>query len=731
LLIWAPIVKRRGMKRQGFKLWRSIDDDPQIFIAPKLLRSKFVVIDLYSHDSQLDPCLYLDEGKGFDPEQEIVLNPANAAIYIINISDNNALRKIRFDPATFPSEFEVSIFTGYNELDISSYVARKLKRTRAVEAQHQIICQTIDLGSNAPLKPTKKTVSPQSFFDHTIALAAMKYSGLAEKPLKDLISFITPVYNASPEHLDQLVKSLTSQAHEVWELILSDDGSTSKDTLEWLDHHKPLPSIKILRNNRNEGIAAASNRGLSVARGNWVGLIDHDDALAPFSLHTFIDTIKKHPLAQLIYTDEVITNNSLQPKGYFLKPAFDPILLSGVNYINHLTLYRNNRLQEIGGFREGFDGSQDYDLLLRYLRGLKTSEIIHLPYPAYLWRRHDASLTSQSLHVATEKARNSLKDLYSHKDEEIEIDEALDKTLHRVRFDKLEREWPGVSIVIPSINSFNLISRILDGLNNNTDYPNLEIIIQDNGTTENNVLELYGLQKNINMNFSVEIIHEKFNFSKSINRGMQRAKRDYVLLLNNDIEIIDRNWLKEMVSCFDYAEVGIVGARLLYPNSRLQHAGVIVGLGNVAGHWFCGATLNQPGPMNRLKVRQSFSAVTGACMLISRACIEAVGAFDEENFAIAYNDIDFCLRASQKGFRVMWTPFATLYHYESATRGSDETKNNIDRFNQEKLNLRTKYALTDFIDPAFSPWYTKTHANPRLTILSKLPESRMFFSVPK
>jgi len=202
------------------------------------------------------------------------------------------------------------------------------------------------------------------------------------------------------------------------------------------------------------------------------------------------------------------------------------------------------------------------------------------------------------------------------------------------------------------------------------------------------------------------------------------ATGDHVLLLNNDIEVTDPGWLKEMVACLAYPNAGIVGARLVYPDGTLQHVGVIVGLGGVAGHWFCGQPASQPGPMGRLMVRQTLSAVTGACMLISRECRAATGEFDEKTFAIAYNDVDYCLRAGERGFRTVWTPFATLVHHESASRGSDETPANQPRFLREQEALRAKYGLESYVDRAFNPWYGRRSSKPGPASLEQLPEPR-------
>jgi GT2 family glycosyltransferase len=284
--------------------------------------------------------------------------------------------------------------------------------------------------------------------------------------------------------------------------------------------------------------------------------------------------------------------------------------------------------------------------------------------------------------------------------------------------------WPLVSIIIPNRDAFPLISRLLAGLAERTSYPAFEIIVVDNGTTDPRVLDLYAKYRHCSIPFRYDIEPAPFNFSRQINRGFALASGELILLLNNDVEVIESDWLCEMASCFSYPDTGIVGARLLYSDTRLQHAGVIVGLGGLAGHWFVGHHKSFPGPMSRLHVRQSLTAVTGACMLISRACFGTVGNFDEREFAIAYSDTDFCLRAVSKDFRVVWTPFATLIHHESATRGSDMNLANRDRYEREKENLRRRHGTETFEDRAFSPWYTRGQSRPSATLLDQLPKAR-------
>ncbi len=461
--------------------------------------------------------------------------------------------------------------------------------------------------------------------------------------------------------------------------------------MKWLDSHAAGANVTILRNRENLGIAAATNRGIAQATGRWIGLVDHDDALAPFAVVQIAKAWALSPACQFLYTDEIVADRNLRPVDYFLKPAWDPVLLSGVNYINHLSLYRRDRLLKIGGLRDEFQGSQDYDLLLRYTSGLGADDILHLPYPAYLWRRDGTSFSAKFIDLATSNARRALAENYAQEQGPAVIDQAMTPDLHRVRFDLMRTAWPLVSIVIPSRDALPLISQILGSLTKLTDYPALEIIIIDNGSRDPEVLRLYEHYRQGRVPFTASIHEEPFNFSRSINRGIAMAKGDLILLLNNDIEVLEGNWLKEMVSCFDYPDTGIVGAKLLYPDRTLQHVGVIAGLGGLAGHWFIGRDEDFPGPMGRFRVRQSLSVVTGACMLLSRACIERVGYFDEKVFGIAYNDVDYCLRAIGLGMRVVWTPFATLVHHESASRGSDETAENIARFRRDQQNLRERH----------------------------------------
>jgi GT2 family glycosyltransferase len=572
------------------------------------------------------------------------------------------------------------------------------------------------------LKLRSNRTNAASFFAHIVSLAAEQadWTPLAAP----FVSLVVPVLDTNPMYLDELVASVRAQRPGAWELILSDDCSKSKATRAWLDRHAAAPDLCILRHAANRGIAGATNAGVAAASAPWLAFLDHDDALAPFALDRVWRALSVAPCCLFLYTDEVVADGRLRPVDLFLKPAFDPALLSGVNYTNHLSFFRRDRLAALGGLRDGFDGSQDYDLVLRYTRDLSRGECLHLPYPAYLWRRDGASYSARFLERATENARRALAQAYTVDAAEPRVEAALGGNLHRIRFDVRLKVWPLVSVIIPNRDSLVLISRVLDGLTRGTDYPCLEIIVIDNGTKDGEVLALYGRHGSERAAFQAVVEEEPFNFSRAINKGLARAQGEMILLLNNDIEILEPGWLKEMASCFAYPDVGVVGAKLLYPDRTLQHAGVIVGYGGLAGHWFHKHPENFPGPMGRLWVRQSLSAVTGACLLVSREALRRVGPLDETRFAVAYNDVDLCLRALAAGYRIVWTPFAALVHHESASRGSDKTPANRARFRREKENLSARHATDRYEDFAINPWYSKHRSTPEWARLARLPEAR-------
>ena len=660
------------------------------------------------------PRLYFDWGRGFVQAESATLPSGRTLLLVLDPADCADLRALRFDPFEGEGEFELSFALG-------SAGETLAQRVEADARQAHIALRDYAPRRRArPAGRLRAPGSPQDHFLHVCTLAGAELAGrFAMPPAMPLISLVCPLYNTPPAWLDDLLASFARQVPGFAELVLSDDGSTSAKTAAWLTSHARTPGLVILRARANRGIAAASNAGVAAARGAFVGFIDHDDALAPHAVAVLARAMEDNPGVKFFYTDELIADAKLRAVGFFDKPAFDDVLLSGVNYINHLSLYRRDVLTAAGGFREGFDGSQDYDLLLRALKTLRRDEIAHVPYPAYVWRRDGRSFSVKFIDKATANARRALSEAYAS----APVTAANLPDLHRVRLD-LVAARPKVSIVVPNRDAFLLMREVADGLFARTHYPDFELIVVDNGSTDPDTLALYEQLRRERPNFKLHMDTSPFNFSAQVNQGVALASGEAILLLNNDVEVLAPDWLAEMVGCLAYPGAGIVGARLLYPGGALQHAGVVVGLGGLAGHWHVGAKPDFPGPMGRLAVRSTMSAVTGACMLISRACWEATGPFDETRFAVAYNDVDFCLRARAAGFRTLYTPFATLTHHESATRGPDDSGPNHARFLRDQAALIERHRTPDFSDPVMSPWHGRDQSEPRRVTLDRLPPAR-------
>ena len=437
------------------------------------------------------------------------------------------------------------------------------------------------------------------------------------------------------------------------------------------------------------------------ARAPFVARLDAAGRLAPFAAERIAAALAANPQTYALYTDEAATDASGRPAEIVLKPAFDPVLLDSFDYFGRLAVYRRELVLALGA------PASDYELALRVAETAPAGAILHLPYPAYIGPPRPPDPDAAA---ALRRVRG-----------EIALAPGIAPDRLRPTLNPEPRAWPKVSVVIPSRDAPALIAETLAGLYERTDYPDFDVTIVDNGSTDPQTLALYQRWRERQR---VEIKPAPFNFSRAVNRGAALSDGPLLLLLNNDIEVIEPGWLKELVGGFDYPQVGIVGAKLLYPDGTLQHAGVIAGLAGYAGHWHVGKKESDLGPQRRLAARQSMSVVTGACMLVSRACFERLGGFDEKAFAIAYNDVDFCLRAGAVGFRVLWTPFARLVHHESVSRGSDETKANRARFALEKAALRERHRTEALEDRAYNPWAARGHSDPWPVARATLPAPR-------
>ncbi|WP_376742686.1 glycosyltransferase family 2 protein [Ensifer canadensis] len=707
-------------------LWLAEGDDPYFLIRFSPLRERYVVIKLASRSGEIQPKLYVNRGRGFREEEALTAGSGRNFLIVADVGSFGTICTLRLDPASEPCQLTLEVRAIRSAIALQHFISDQQRQNSEL-----IVARFSRLPRFWKKLPTIRLGRRKTVAARYVEQARILSDKLLPGQLgctDPWLSIVVPVYNAPVRYLNELVSSFEQQNIEGVELVLSDDGSDSSDTLGWFTSRPAKPNVVLVANPINKGIALATNSGIGAARGEWVALLDHDDVIAPNGLTVIQTAIATHPDAEFFYTDELVVNDALEPIGLMLKPAYDPVLLTGVNYINHFSVYRRQRLNEIGKLRSGFEGSQDYDLLLRYLEGLDDAMIIHVPYPAYWWRQTGTTYSSKFIDRATDNARAALKDKFARAGKATEVTEALTTTLHRIRFGTSATNRPKISIIIPNKDSYALMATLLKGIYEQTTYDNHEVIVIDNGSTEPATLALYNEYGQRFPSFSCHIKQATFNFSRAINEGMERASGEHFLLLNNDVEIIDGGWLDELVDCLSYDHVGIVGAKLLYPDRRLQHAGVITGFGGLAGHWYLNKPEDFGGPMNRLHVRNSMTCVTGAVMLISGECARQIGQWDEENFAVAYNDVDYCLRAHKAGFRIVWTPFACLIHHESVSRGSDRGGENSKRFEREQENLKRLHLTHTFDDPASNPGYSTDRSDPKITPFSSLPVPRRWFT---
>jgi len=515
-------------------------------------------------------------------------------------------------------------------------------------------------------------------------------------------SILMPVYNAPQDFLHQAIESVMGQFYQDWELCVVDDASPDKAVQAILeDYGRKDARIRPMYRDENGGIAVATNTALAAASGDWVVLMDHDDVLPSHALYMIAERLNRCPHATIVYSDEDHIDPFGQRSHPYFKPDFNYDLLLGQNLFNHLTAYRADLAQSVGGFREGFDGSQDWDFALRVLDAAPDGTVEHIPFVLYHWRQTGQNFSAKSLARAVSTAERAVNEHFARRG----VGALAAPTEHsshlRVKW-PLPSPHPLVSVVIPTKDRTNLLSVCVDGLLHRTDYAPLEIVIVDNGSTEPEAIRLHAELAEL-PNVTVVEVPEPFNFSRLVNLGVARSNGDVVLLLNNDIDVIKQDWLGELVGHALRPDVGAVGAKLYYEDDILQHGGVILGVGGVAGHAFKYFPRDSNGYANRLQLTQQMSCVTGACLATRRTVFDELRGFDEVNLPVAFNDVDFCLRVGAAGYKVIWTPVAELYHYESISRGSDQAPEKIDRFRKEKGYIMESWGDVLINDPFYNP----------------------------
>lgn len=520
--------------------------------------------------------------------------------------------------------------------------------------------------------------------------------------VRPLISVLMPTYNANVVWLDEAIESVRAQIYTNWELCIADDASPDEAARERLRHWAERDArIRVVFRESNGHISHASNSALELVQGEWVALMDHDDLLAEDALFWVAERLGAHPEARLLYSDEDKIDEEGRRADPYFKPDWNIDLFYSQNYFSHLGVYHASLLREVGGFRAGFEGSQDYDLALRCIERLQPEQILHLPRVLYHWRVH-AESTASSSEAKPYAQLAGVRALSEHLDRlAIQAKAERDGPFYRVRY-ALPDPQPLVSLVIPTRDAADLVRQCINSILARTAYGNYEIILVDNGSTDPDALAYFQSLAEL-PGFRVIRDDREFNYSALNNLAVQQAQGQIVGLINNDIEVISEDWLGEMVSIAVQPGVGAVGARLWYPDHTLQHGGVLLGVGGVANHAHRLRVPGDPGYFGRSQLIQSFSAVTAACLLIRKDRFEAVGGLNEVDLKVAFNDVDFCLRLREAGFRNVWTPYAELFHHESATRGQDLSPEKRARFVSEVEYMMRTWGHLFERDPAYNP----------------------------
>lgn len=501
-------------------------------------------------------------------------------------------------------------------------------------------------------------------------------------------SIAVPVYRTPETFLRQMIESVTGQSYGNWELCIANGSPDDKKVRTVLEEYAGRdPRIRV-KNLENQGIAGNSNAALAMAKGDYVGFLDHDDLLAPNALYEAAAYLEKYPQTDMLYTDEDKVTEDLsvhfQPH---LKPDFNLDLLRSNNYICHFLIVKRTLALRAGEFRQEYEGAQDYDFVLRCAD--QACRIGHVPEILYHWRTSRSSTADNpaSKMYAYDAGKRAIEAHLQRRGEKGEVSLKKDLGFYRVVYPVKKQER--ISVVIPSKDQWETLKACLDSIREKTTYPDYEIIVVENNSREPETFEYY---KTIDGKDNIRVItwDKPFNYSAINNFGIRHASGQYVICLNNDIQVITGGWMEELLGVCQREEVGVVGAKLYYPDDTIQHAGIVVGIGGIAGSLFVGMKRERSGYLHKASLMQDLSAVTAACMMVKKKAFEEADGF-EEKLAVAFNDVDLCLKIREKGYLVVYDPYVEMYHYESKTRGREDTKEKVRRFQGEIEYMRTRW----------------------------------------
>ncbi len=521
-----------------------------------------------------------------------------------------------------------------------------------------------------------------------------------------VFSIILPVFNPPLEYLEKALDSVINQVYPYWELCIADDASSDRDVHKLIrSYSRRDKRIRSVFRAENGHISQASNSALSIANGEFVVFLDQDDELSAFALYEFAQIVNKQPRVKFIYSDEDKIDANNERFDPHFKSDWNPELFYSINYICHLSAIDRQLVERVGGFRVGFEGSQDYDLFLRCVATLQTEEIFHVPQILYHWRAivGSTALSIGEKDYATPAGVKALQEFTSSVGWNCTVRRGPQPTTYRLV--PQESEEPKISILIPTRNGYEILSKCIKSIVDRTRYNNYEIIIIDNNSNDRKTIDYLAKLQDTHENINIVPYKKEFNFSKLNNYAAEYAHGELICLLNNDTEVISPDWLHEMKFYATQKNIGCVGAKLLYPDGTLQHGGVILGIGGVAGHSHKYLESGSLGYFCRAALPQALSAVTAACLMVRKDIFFQVGGFDER-LAVAFNDVDLCLKIREAGYRNVWTPYALLYHYESKSRGSEDRPEKLKRFQREIRFMDEKWGTQLENDPYYNPSLT-------------------------
>lgn len=543
-----------------------------------------------------------------------------------------------------------------------------------------------------------------------------------------LISILMPVYNTNRNYLERAINSVIDQSYPNWELCISDDASTLPHVRETLDAFaRSDPRIKVAYRKSNGHIAANSNSALELATGEYVALLDHDDELAEQALFWFVREVLNHPNAEILYCDEDKLNEHGRRYGALFKPDWNPAMIMGQNYVCHMSVYRRSLVERVGGFRVGFEGSQDLDLLLRCVELIDPKRIRHIPRVLYHWRADAISTASEAGREAKpytwDAGARAIQEHLDRRGIAASVKPVIGQ-YYQVEYAPVPQP-PKVTVIVPTALKMDFVPRCIASVLKATTYPNLEIIIMADEShvktaAQKKLLDEIRADPRVRVHLYQD---QPFNYARTNNRAVGMSDAPVICFLNDDVEVITRDWLEKLVARVLLDGIGAVGAMLYYPTDCVQHAGVILGLGGTAGHQFHNMPRGSAGYYGRALLEQDLSCVTAACMVMRREIFDRVGGFNEE-YAVAFNDVDLCIRVRQRGLRILWTPAVEMYHYESASLGKHNAPQRKALFQEEVKLMRGMWGDVLDRDPFFNP--NLSLATPYYTLafpprISKLP----------